>query len=486
MRSILSLALIGLSTLTSTALAGPNWTGFAGLVDADGDGYPAFVGTSTAASTGYSGDVDCDDTHATRNQGLDEVIGNGIDDDCDAATADTLPVSDPEWKRFIANEYGGRAPSSKVFVYEFDACTAGASATPVTCTVDLVDGRFVVTDGYKLADIFINGSVVLRNSGQKADGREVVTAEQFEHFRGSTSATGTTRGTGVGKSYVDRSAGVLIEADKAETEARLAADVIHDSRLDGVEGRVATIEMGNAGRDESINLALDGVASNLAAIDAETTARIEADRILAANDRALEARINDTDIEVDGLASSGVAVNVGVAGGVNTQRERIVYDESIRGPATGLVGFDASIHVDLDQVLVGPFVTQTWGSDGVGSGSDSASLVGFEGLYDISDSGHHLGGFGAWRHTSAMSNMLDTAVPANGACGGLSYRYQSNSSGPIAVSPWARVGGCGESYADKSARLTEDGSTDVVDGGMGAGMTALGGISFNVTSARDR
>jgi len=73
-------------TLTGCA----NWfdgggDGGSACIDADGDGY----GTTVDASCTNAG-VDCDDTDAAVNPGATEIAGNGVDDDCNAATGDLL------------------------------------------------------------------------------------------------------------------------------------------------------------------------------------------------------------------------------------------------------------------------------------------------------------------------------------------------------------------------------------------------------------
>jgi MYXO-CTERM domain-containing protein len=70
---------------------------------ADADGSPADIGAfggpdpydpldvpQDADGDGYDATVDCDDSDPLRNPGLSEVQCNGIDDDCDAATADAV------------------------------------------------------------------------------------------------------------------------------------------------------------------------------------------------------------------------------------------------------------------------------------------------------------------------------------------------------------------------------------------------------------
>jgi hypothetical protein len=62
-------------------------------IDADGDGYGSSLMTiaDCTAPPGFVADnTDCDDTRAAVNPGATEVMGNGIDDDCDPATPDDV------------------------------------------------------------------------------------------------------------------------------------------------------------------------------------------------------------------------------------------------------------------------------------------------------------------------------------------------------------------------------------------------------------
>lgn len=73
-----------------------NWMSCAACVDGDGDGW----WVDCDAFSTIDG-PDCRDGNADVNPGADEVKGNGIDDDCDAATPDdctyvAVPANDPE------------------------------------------------------------------------------------------------------------------------------------------------------------------------------------------------------------------------------------------------------------------------------------------------------------------------------------------------------------------------------------------------------
>ncbi|WP_396602751.1 MopE-related protein [Algibacter sp. R77976] len=77
-------------------------------VDADGDGF----GSTTiellcvpVAPTGYSdNNTDCDDTDENVNSSVTEIIGNGIDDDCNPETPDSADTIDADGDGYTANE----------------------------------------------------------------------------------------------------------------------------------------------------------------------------------------------------------------------------------------------------------------------------------------------------------------------------------------------------------------------------------------------
>lgn len=61
---------------------------------------------------GFAGVADCDDRDAEVNPGAEELPGNGLDDDCDPSTSDTVPEedpSDPDGDNVLITYSGGRA-----------------------------------------------------------------------------------------------------------------------------------------------------------------------------------------------------------------------------------------------------------------------------------------------------------------------------------------------------------------------------------------
>jgi hypothetical protein len=88
-------------------------------VDEDGDGYPV--------------DVDCDDTNPDVNPGADEIPGNGIDDDCNAATPDEVPPTSAACRlrtdKLIYSATDVAAITSEVTNLTTDLTLSGLAAT---------------------------------------------------------------------------------------------------------------------------------------------------------------------------------------------------------------------------------------------------------------------------------------------------------------------------------------------------------------------
>jgi len=84
----------GISTVDYAMLDSADWQGtlesntveFAIIDDHDGDGYYYPQGYGSAVLP------DCDDNNPAVHPGASEIVGNGLDDDCDPATADAAPV----------------------------------------------------------------------------------------------------------------------------------------------------------------------------------------------------------------------------------------------------------------------------------------------------------------------------------------------------------------------------------------------------------
>ncbi len=508
---ILTLGLMALTSASALAGGGPIHQ-----ADADGDGAPVALSDQNGDGNVDHKDIgvaksayDCDDANPFRSPALPEKDDDGIDNDCDVKTPDAQPEDEPTRARFAANEYSGATWDRQRFVVEHGRMTKGATATPPTAKVNTGAGTFEVldSDDYLFVDIYLGDTKVIGTDGHRelvpnddaaqnaineiADREAKKATEAKPVYRGPSKATRQAEATEAAEAVVE-----------GEAEARMEADVEHDRRLDDIES-------GNDDRDGFISdlivaddslFAADDVLTDAVVDEAE--AREEADRLEAeareqADDAEREAREEaDRELQrrqdaqastVTELSTSGFAINGGVIGGVQLQRELTASGDTLRGPAMGGVGMDLTVHLDLDDALIGGFGSATWGSDGSGSGADEAYLLGFEALGDINDSGHHLGGFAAYRHTGGHSNLLDVSVPADGACGGASYRYQAPSAGHVTVSPFARIGVCGEVYGSKGWQDGADGDLNlVVTRGQGIGATALVGVSFSATSVLDR
>ncbi|MBU3822831.1 PQQ-dependent sugar dehydrogenase [Flavobacteriaceae bacterium XHP0103] len=122
------------------------------FVDADGDGYGSTVTALVCSSTppvGYSlNNTDCDDTNFFVNPGVSEVVGNGIDDDCNPATSDDEPacqeiLNDNSFENGLINWMSGGkdASLSNSFassgIYSVQLRNAGTGASIYTNSIDL-------------------------------------------------------------------------------------------------------------------------------------------------------------------------------------------------------------------------------------------------------------------------------------------------------------------------------------------------------------
>lgn len=466
-----SLTLVALCGIATSALAAPPHPT---AIDADGDkALAATVDVNGDGSKDYidigvrSKDYDCDDAHATVSPKLTEIVGDGIDNDCSGADA-VYPVADAVAKRYLANS-GTAGPVQ--FIAEYRVCSAS-----IQCEVDDVAGTFKIKpefeDTHRFVDVFVKDSVTLRNHGQKADGREVVTNEQYEHFRGSGgSASGS--GTGVGKTYVDKSAEVLRKETGALREEMLKADSDADRRLD-------TIETGNTGRDNELNrlAAVDTVLEGRIAANEQAIADEAATR--ASEDERIEGIANSAVIRVNSIASHGSLFEAGaIGGGISHRPLETSGGDEIRGGVIGGGGFELRAGVDAEDWQTAGFGQFSFGSDGQGTGSDTGLLIGADVLIDAGSV--ELGPFVAYLRSEDHVNLLDVSVIENGGLVGITLQGDSARDSATRVVPFARLGVGVGYYGTRGSN--QNGSTVVSNyGGLGLAQV---GVRFGAGALED-
>ncbi|HAU66406.1 MAG: hypothetical protein UT30_C0001G0079 [Candidatus Uhrbacteria bacterium GW2011_GWF2_39_13] len=453
----------GLLITSTTAFAvDPPCTSYAGMVDLDKDGYCVFVGAATAASTGFTGEVDCDDTHKSVNPGAREVLGNTTDEDCDGV-ARVLPMKDSEFALFVKNEYGGnKTLDHTLFLVEFDACTAGAAAIPRTCSVDLVLGKFVPVEGYLFVDAFVNGTEIYRNHGEASDGREVVSKAQYSHYRPcvKTSRPSLTRKTVTVIATTQANLAV-----GGEATLRQVGDMI-------LQGQINGINAANAGRDSAVNL-LGGRVNGLNTdLDQEVADRKDADTAERVDRQNADTLLNG---RVTVNESRSVLVEGGASGMVIGRRSLQQVDQSgnpngemVRNTALSAGGFGLRIGLETSSGEVAAFGNVGFGADGEGSGADTAYQIGLEALAGSSTT--LIGGFATFQSTTDHANSVDASVLDNGVLVGLSLN-RDFMPGSGRITGYGRLGVGYSWYATKG--MNESGVIIVPGGGV-TGLLQLG------------
>jgi hypothetical protein len=393
----IALAIAALCGITPAFAGAPNWAGFPGLVDADKDGYPVFVGTSTAASTGYTGAVDCDDAHASVNPGAVDIIGDGINQDCVASDA-VYPVIGSIVERYRANYGKNGAPAWKpeTFASEYARCSGSAGR----CKPDDVDGVFRIKDPEKDAfrDIYLGSTKTLRADGV----REVVTVEEASHFHGSSGSSFSGPSKATRMKEATEAAKPVVEA-----EAKARAEAIAQERT---------------AREEAIEAEAKARAE---AIAAERTAREEVvedltQKVSRAGTNAMTAFDTAVIGQRHGVLIEGYVLLGTVAGGQVKDRRDVVRSSFGMGGGAG-VNFGA----DIAAGRVNAFADGMIGYDG-GAGPGHSESVGLEVLGEKG-----WGGFAAYSVRSSQPNSLETQVLGRNPQLGVSYAlpFADNSSG---------------------------------------------------------
>ncbi len=399
MRIVLLAGIAGLISSSAFA-ASPHPT----AQDADGDG--SFVSTMDVNGDGAkdakdigvkASAYDCDDGHKSIHPGATEVVGDGTDQDCNGSDL-TMPVTDVVWKRFIANEYKGRAPSVAVFAAEYARVTAASSRM----SIDAIDGKFKVSDPDVDAfrDIYIGTSKVLGTDGI----REIVTLEEASHFRGGSASGGGGVSTKTVIKLADKSAE---KAVKVETEARLKWQVEREGELAGIT--------------QAVNTHGEDIEKNAEAIEAEAEARADADEV---QDRDIKAAKDAADGAVstaNSMASRGTLIEGYALAGALVGSPVTDDDDFARQPLGGGVGAGINIGADLEESRVNAFVDAFIGGDG-GAGPAHSEAVGIEIVPDDGILGiDRLGGFLAYSQRSSQPNALETQVLGRNPLIGISY-----------------------------------------------------------------
>ena len=127
---------------------------FAVVADADGDGYTTPVADPASPPPGG---VDCDDSNAAINPGATEVVGDGVDNDCNPATLDMTPVPPATVAvtalRQVTGKGGGKFPLGGLTVNAYDISLGSCPST-----TGLVASQFATIFLNCAADVVATGT----------------------------------------------------------------------------------------------------------------------------------------------------------------------------------------------------------------------------------------------------------------------------------------------------------------------------------------
>ncbi len=188
------------------------------VVDADGDG--------------YNSNADCNDANAQVNPGHAEVLGNGIDDDCNSSTPDQVVNGSLQTVTLVSSadsylypSYSNTGRQTNLKMYQ-EGNTASQTRLLVRFNISLIPADAVITNAQlKLYHVGSSFDTAARNVAVCALSQNWVEGTGTHEFdAGATGVTWTSTGTGVNWNIAGGSCG----ADFASAPVPYRATSIYD------------------------------------------------------------------------------------------------------------------------------------------------------------------------------------------------------------------------------------------------------------------